>query len=207
MTVGLSFQATAQDREKGPVSPILSPLADFDDLPGWAEDDHLAAFDTFRRGCGPTAHAPETGSLGIDADSIRVLCLKAQALRVEDAAAARGFFEAHFVPMRVDGSAKAFFTGYFEPEVPGSRKKTERFSTPLLKRPDDLVKLTPDTHPETLDPSLEWARRTENGLAEHPDRAAIMDGALDGRGLELVWLEDPVDAFFIHVQGSAKNPP
>ena len=202
MTVGLSLEATAQNREKGPVSPILSPLADFDDLPGWAEDDHLAAFDTFRRSCGPNAHAPETGSLGIDSAALRALCRKAQELQIEDASAARDFFETHFVPVPVEG--KAFFTGYFEPEVPGSRQKTERFSTPLLKRPDDLVKLTPGTHPETLDPKLEWARRTKNGFAEHPDRAAIMDGALDGRGLELVWLEDPVDAFFIHVQGSAK---
>ncbi|MBB4304296.1 membrane-bound lytic murein transglycosylase A [Rhodobium orientis] len=188
------------------MSAIVAAPSDlgFDDLPGWAEDDHLAALETFRLSCGPNANPPETGSLKIDAAAIRALCVKAQGLEIEDAIAAKRFFETHFVPVRIADPGAAFFTGYFEPEVPGSRERTERFSTPLLKRPDDLVKLTPEIHPETLDPALEWARRTKNGLVEHPDRAAIMDGALDGRGLELVWVEDPVDAFFVHVQGSAR---
>ncbi len=86
----------------------------------------------------------------------------------------------------------------------GSRTRTADFTVPLLRPPDDLVEFDPADPPPGLDPALRFARKTGDGFSEYADRAAIMAGALDGRGLELVWLADPVDAFFIHIQGAAR---
>ena len=75
---------------------------------------------------------------------------------------------------------------------------------PLLSRPDDLVDIDDTNRPAGLDPYLAFGRRTEAGLSEYFDRDAIEAGALAGRGLEIAWLENKVDAFFIHVQGAAR---
>ncbi|MEX0852107.1 MAG: MltA domain-containing protein [Bauldia sp.] len=88
--------------------------------------------------------------------------------------------------------------------VEGALSPIGRFRVPLHRRPDDLVEIGPGEHPPHLDASLRFARKTAVGLREHPDRAAIAAGALSGRGLELVYVESPIDAFFIHVQGSAR---
>jgi membrane-bound lytic murein transglycosylase A len=96
--------------------------------------------------------------------------------------AARAFFETEFRAFLVRPATGAgFFTGYYEPEVIGSRMRTDRFTVPLYRPPDDLVEGAP-----------------------YHDRQAIESGALKGRGLEIVWLESAIDAFFIHVQGSAR---
>ncbi len=80
---------------------------------------------------------------------------------------------------------------------------TPRFRVPLLKAPPDLVEIDPGSV-AGLDPTFRFARRTPAGLVEHPDRAAIEAGALAGQNLALVYVADPVDAFFIHIQGAAR---
>jgi membrane-bound lytic murein transglycosylase A len=102
-------------------------------------------------------------------------------------------------------TAAGFLTGYFEPELVGARRRSDAFPVPLLARPDDLVAVDADSRPADLDLAYAFARRHPDGrLTPYFDRAAIEDGALAGRGLELVWLADPVDAFFVHVQGSCR---
>lgn len=177
----------------------------YSELAGWRDDDHGAAFDAFRRGCADNRPAARTGGLGIIGDVLARICRKArQRDGGTDATAARLFFEDHFIPHRFAGAAGGFLTGYFEPELDGARAADGRFGVPLYKRPDDLVKLTADNRTQGLPPTLEFARRAEDGLVEHPDRAAIEAGALAGRGLELAFLDDPVDAYMVHVQGSAR---
>ncbi len=95
-------------------------------------------------------------------------------------AAARQFFELLFRPV-VIGTPPALFTGYYEPELSGSLTRTPRFSYPLYRKP-----------PEMTDGQL-W----------HP-RSVIEGGILRGRGLELVWLDDPVEVYFLQVQGSGR---
>lgn len=95
-------------------------------------------------------------------------------------ASARDFFELFFKPV-VIGRPPALFTGYFEPELDGSPVRTPRFAYPIYRRP-----------PELLDGQF-WY-----------DRATIEAGILRGRGLELAWLEDPVDVYFLQVQGSGR---
>jgi membrane-bound lytic murein transglycosylase A len=98
----------------------------------------------------------------------------------KDDASARSFFELFFKPVVV-GQPPALFTGYFEPELDGSPTRTARFKYPIYRRPPDLT----------------------DGVAYHT-RAAIEGGAIAGRGLELAWLDDAVDVYFLQVQGSGR---
>lgn len=185
----------------------LVPVA-FTDLDGWRDDALAEAFAAFRLGCRVAVAAPpRTRGLGVDAAALVRACAAALALpEVVDTAAARRFFEAWFTPHRVEpAEGRPFLTGYYEPEVDGSTTRTDRFTVPLYRRPPDLVDLSAANRPAGLDDSFAFGRATADGsIEEYPDRAAIEAGALAGRGLELVWLERPVDAFFIQVQGSAR---
>ena len=182
-------------------------LLAFSDLPGWPGDDHTAALAAFRRSAAVlTNHPPKRRALGINATALAAALAHAAALPTTlPVGAARAFFETWFRPREVvPQSGHGFFTGYYEPEVAGSRIRTAEFTVPLHAMPDDLVEIDPANPPPGLDPALRFARRDKDGLGEYADRAAIMAGALNGRGLELVWLADPVDAFFIHIQGAAR---
>ena len=95
-------------------------------------------------------------------------------------ASARAFFELVFKPVLL-GNPPALFTGYYEPELRGSAIRTPRFAYPIYARPPEL----------------------QDGQVFY-DRAAIEAGALRGRGLEIAWLEDPVEVFFLHIQGSGR---
>ena len=106
-----------------------------------------------------------------------------------------------FAPIRVE--KEGFLTGYYEPVIPASRQRTPEFSTPIHRRPPDLVRVTPPRSDFPGDGS--FARVQPGGtLVPYPDRGAIRRGAIDGLGLELAFVADPVDAFFAHVQGSAR---
>lgn len=187
----------------------LEPIP-FADLPRWAEDRHGEAMAAFLLSCRRMAEAPpKTRALGIDGPSlarIGAAALDAFAAGPPDDRAARAFFEAHFRPHRVvPAEGTPFLTGYYEPEVDGSRVRTERFGVPLLARPHDLIELDDANRPAGLDPTLAFARRLpDGGLVPYFDRGEIEDGAIGDRGLEIVWLESAVEAFFVHVQGSAR---
>lgn len=181
----------------------------FDDIPGWTDDDHLAAFSAFRlsalRAMDKTYR---TGSLGIEASAFEPAFVEARASPPDSPEQARRFFEAYFRPFVVspdDGADWGFVTGFYEPEVDASAVPTSRFKVPLLTRPRDLVDVTEAARPPGLDTYLAFARKAPSGeLVEYHDRQAIERGALAGEGLEIAWLEHAVDAFFIHVQGAAR---
>jgi membrane-bound lytic murein transglycosylase A len=157
----------------------------FADLPGWREDSPAAALAAFRRSCARIlALAPNAGLAPAEiagrAQPWQQVCRKAAELPAGSDAAARAFFEGAFQPYALadGGGSEGFFTGYYLPRVAGSRRKMAGYDVPLYRRPPDLA--TP-----------------------YFSRAEIDAGALAGRGLELVWLASPIDAFFVSVQGSA----
>lgn len=189
-----------------PAAPYAGrEIARFGDLAGWADDDHAAAFAAFFRSAeAMVANPPADGALRVTGASlakVAAAALECPAART-DKTLARTFFETHFAPARVNDSS-AFLTGYYEPEVAGSLRPDAQFRFPLYRRPDDLINVDPTSMPEGWDPGMIFGRKTEDGIVPYHDRPAIMDGALAGRGLELVYLADPIDVFFIHVQGSA----
>lgn len=185
----------------------LIPLA-FADIPGWPDDDHAAALAAFRRGAAELAeHPPKRRQVDLDPDALAAVIVRAAALPAETQRdGARAFFETNFVPVDVrphEGSA--FYTGYYEPIVAGSRSPSATFRTPLYAPPSDLVEIDPDHPPPGIEAGFRFARRTGDGLVPYFDRGEIeQGGALRGQGLEIAWLADPVDAFYIHIQGSAR---
>ena len=170
----------------------------FANLPGWAGDDHAAALAAFRRS-GPQVRriAP--------ASPLATGCAHAETLAAApaDAAAARAFFEAHFTPHRVvhDG-ADGLLTGYYEPRLAGSRVPTAEFRIPVYRRPPDLVNLVAESARGAAGAGLTHARRTASRPLPYATRAEIEAGALAGQGLELCFFADPVDVYFMQVQGS-----
>ncbi len=120
----------------------------------------------------------ETCDLLKDADWVPLCRLAADAGASD--ASARNFFELFFKPVLI-GTPPALFTGYYEPELLGSPVRTPRFTAAIYRRP-----------PELRDGTVYY------------DRAAIEGGALRGRGLEIAWLDDPVEAFFLQIQGSGR---
>ncbi len=177
----------------------LAPTS-FEALDGWPADDHAAALSAFARTCERAVHhAPRTRPSGVEGAALQAVCALLQDSPDQDA---RAFFEEHFTPYRV--TASGLLTGYFEPQLRASFERTGRYQHPLYARPDDLIELPGSPESLAIEDDVTWGRRTSDGFEAFPDRAAIMAGALEGQGLELVYLEDPVDAFFIHIQGSAR---
>lgn len=115
------------------------------------------------------------------------------------------FFDLWFETARV-GDGSAFATGYYEPEIAGVRERAEGFETPVYALPRDLVRAWPADLPEaerTGRPPL--GRYDESGaFVPYYDRGAIEDGALAGKGLEIAWVHDPIEFFFLQVQGSGR---
>ncbi len=187
----------------------VRPLT-FKALAGWDEDDHAAAFRAFRLSAAAAIeHPPKTRAIGLHAEALASILARAMAFSGEiSGARARGFFEATFTPVEIAPASGGggFFTGYYEPVVAGSRQRGGIFQTPLHAVPDDLVEFDPAAAaaPDGIDPALRFARRTPSGLVPYYDRGEIEAGALTDRGAELVFLADPVDAFFIHIQGAAR---
>jgi membrane-bound lytic murein transglycosylase A len=175
----------------------------FKDIDGWAGAGHLDALRSFFRFCGkPETLTDAAAFFRIDPQALVELCPGAAQTARKSDLAAQLFFETHFRPYRI--VQKGFVTGYFEPELSASRVRTAEFPVPLLRKPLGLEAVTDHNRPKDWPADLSHGRRVGGKLTEMPDRSAIMDGALDPEGLELVWLADPVDAFYVHVQGSAK---
>lgn len=170
----------------------------FAELDGWLADDQSAALAAFRRSCARILRLDDDAPLdGKGADAAfygrvgdwRPACAAAADVAA-GADAARTYFERWFAPVRFGGENRPapLFTGYFEPEMKGALSEGGLYRTPVLGLP----------------PAFAEARAAGETL---PARAAIEDmlrtGALD-RANALVWLADPVDAFFLHVQGSGR---
>lgn len=187
----------------------LKPLA-FSQVPGWEEDDHAAAFKAFLKSCDRVlATARERASLerppstpaGLAAACIAAIRLPGPVSK----AAAKAFFEQNFTPNALSHQGPAgLLTGYYEPVMKGSRTPQGEYQTPILKRPPDLVTLVDETARASAGNNLTHGRKTEKGVEPYATRAAIEQGALKGKQLELVYFADPVDVFFLHIQGSGR---
>lgn len=186
----------------GPHIPDLLKKIAFADLAGWETDEHQGALSSFARFCKPEALDDAAAFYKMPVPDLYDLCLRAKVSGRGSREEARRFLEAHFTPYRI--AHDGFVTGYFEPELSASREKTVEYATPLLKKPAGLEPVGEDNRPKDWPAELSHGRRVNGKLTEMPDRGAIMDGALDKESLELVWLTDPVDAFYVHVQGSAR---
>lgn len=199
----LILAACAADVERAPPSPPpaaepsvpgvqLRPVA-FAQLPGWTEDRQREAWPALHRSCTRLERAAADQPLKAgDGRFGRVghwqqICAAAKRTTADDKHVRR-FFEEWFIPYAViaDGSAEGLMTGYYEPLLRGSWRRGGRYQVPLYRQPPAHI-----------------ARSTVNGNAL-PSRAEIRNGALAGRGLELLYVDDEIDAFFLEIQGSGR---
>ncbi|UYV15770.1 murein transglycosylase A [Porphyrobacter sp. ULC335] len=195
-----------------PVPPAAVPLAANAALAGVAlgpafaalsvsDVDARGALSSFIESC-PRLLARDDASGLTRPDDWRGAC---DAARSWAPARARAFFAEQFTPVQV-GDGKAFATGYFEPEIAGSRTRRPGFEVPVYAMPTDLVRGWPDDvalSERTGRPPL--GRYDEAGrFVLYHDRAAIEDGALTGKAQVIAWAADPVEFFFLQIQGSGR---
>lgn len=182
----------------------FEPVA-FDVLPGWREDDHLAALKAFQSSCLQVIAGKAGRATGAGAAELIGACRAALALPAKlTRAAARDFLEAHFLAHRVvHARTEGLLTGYYEPIIYGSHTRQGKFQTPIFKRPPDLVAVGPGA-PRAMPGNLTHARQTPTGLEPYATRAEIEAGALAGQNLELLYLASPVDKYFLQIQGAGR---
>lgn len=203
------------------VAPVITGPAlqriGYDALPGWQNDSTSRAIAPFLANCAHLADArqggeaklgglPQAEALGGRAAQWQPACDAARQVPDGDDAAARAFFETWLVPYAVtDGrDSTGLFTGYYEPEIKGSRSPGAGYKVSLFSRPGDLVAVEPGTF-SGENATLKAGRKLPSGeIVPYFDRNEIDHGALAGKRLELIWLADPIDAFFLHIQGSGR---
>lgn len=180
----------------------------FADLPGWDRDDVSGAIPALLKSCQIIARAKPDHLAGLDlvADDFTSPCLAAATVPAADSAAAKSFFERYFVPFRTSNHAEqdGLFTGYYEAELHGATTPDARFTTPLYRRPADLVQVDLGRFRPSLAGERIAGTVVGGKLEPYATRAEIESGALAGKGLELLWVDDPVDAFFLAIQGSGR---
>jgi membrane-bound lytic murein transglycosylase A len=180
-----------------PKAPALAPVS-FADLPGWREDDLARAWDAFRASCRALRFREQW----------RGPCEQAEPLEGPDAETVRAYFESNFLPYRVanpDGTEEGLVTGYYEPRLRGSREPRAPYVFPLYSPPEDLLvvdlaAVAPETKGLRLRGRLDGRR-----VIPYYTRAEIENGAGAAvAGREIVYVDDPIEAFFLQIQGSGR---
>ncbi len=201
------------DERKGPPHDTLTLTKKvFKDLPAWNDDKHAEAVPSFLRSCEKLNALKDNDAVGHDghggiAKQWRSACKAAAKVKAGDDAAAKTFFEAEFVPWQAAGKAgpDGKMTGYFVQEMKGSRKKAGKYQTPVYARPKDLVMVDLSKHIKDSHGRRVWGRLTDKGdLEPYFTRKEIREGALDGKKLEIMYVDEPIDLMFAHIEGSAK---
>jgi membrane-bound lytic murein transglycosylase A len=156
------------------------------------------AMDSFRTSCPGLVR--RTDNSGLTQGSDWVAACDAVKTWTGDAIS---FFAAHMDAVQV-GDGKAFATGYYEPEIAGCRTMQPGCEVPIYKRPSDLIDVDLGLFSDELKGKSIRGKVSGTKFVQYDDRAAIEGGALAGRGLEIAYANDPVDIFFLQIQGSGR---
>lgn len=191
----------------------LTPVA-FEDVPGWNEDALSEALPALLRTCARLQRAPEDGAIAARKSAAiagtvaewRAPCAPLSQVAGGDGAAVRAVLQDWYRPFRAEAgdSDTGLVTGYYEAELTGALAPDGRASAPIYARPDDLVTADLGAFEPELKGSRVVGRVVEGKLQPYLTRAEIDAGALDGRARPLLWAHDPIDVFFLQIQGSGK---
>jgi membrane-bound lytic murein transglycosylase A len=189
----------AEAEPPGPQTAIEAGVRAGPSLSGVTVEQANRAYQAFKTSCPALVRRKDASGLTRTEDWIRV-CGQLDAMH-QPADMYLRWFRDNFELLEV-GDGKAFVTGYYEPEIAGSRVKLPGYDVPVYRMPPDLVEVDAAAAAAAGTPRR---GRLENGvLVLYHDRAAIEDGALAGRGLELAWAADAIDLFFLQIQGSGR---
>jgi membrane-bound lytic murein transglycosylase A len=173
----------------------------FTELPGWSNDAQQDAWPSFTASCAALLARPASAATWSG------VCTSASAIDGRDPLAVRAFFEQQFSAYQVigaEGEAKGLVTGYYEPLLHGSRQRDERHRQPLYAPPDDLLTVDlAELYPELKDKRVR-ARVDGKRVVPYWSRADIEAGRAALAGKELLFVDDPVEAFFLQIQGSGR---
>ena len=177
-----------------PAAPVMTPST-YAALPGWETDDLRQAWPAFAASCGVLVRKEDW----------KPACTASRTVASGDSTAIRRFFESWFVPNQIrmpDGADTGLITGYYEASLRGSRKKAGAYQSPLYRGPDDLLTLDlAAVYPEMKGKRVR-GRLIGKKVVPYSSRAEIAQSGMPGK--ELLWVDDPVEAFFLEVQGSGR---
>lgn len=182
-----------------PAGPGPGDTVAWAEVPGWQQGDQANAWPALLRTCRELDRK----------EPWRSLCPEAKLYPESPSdAEVRAFLEGHFVPRPVhdgQGGTRGLITGYYEPLLQGSRQPTDRYRFPIYAPPPDLVTIQLDQRfPELADESVRGRYTPEGQVVPYPTRAEIEGPEKPLAGNELVWVDDPLDRFFLHIQGSGR---
>lgn len=183
--------------------------SNFNALPGWGQDNLLSFIQAFDRSCDRIQKLdPEQGFSSIKQAGSngqwQFICRQFAVEKISDTAGLKVFFETYFQPYQLGNNENAtgVFTGYFEASLKGSRTQKAPYLTPLYLRPDDLVQVNLGNFRPELKGQRIAGRVVNGNLVPYESRAQITAGQWPYNNNVLVWVDDPVDAFFTQIQGS-----
>lgn len=184
--------------------PLRLKQTTFADLPGWQDSDPQGALTAFQRSCASLVQKDDKTPMGGYAGTVgdwRPACIMAAH---QDGKNARGFFERYFVPFQVfAGRVKeGRFTGYYEPQIEGSRSKHGAYQTPVYGRPADLITVDLGAFRPALAGEKIAGKIEGNKLVPYASRAEIAKNGLNAP--VLFYAKDPIALFFLHIQGSGR---
>jgi membrane-bound lytic murein transglycosylase A len=174
--------------------------ARWSDLPGWGEDDLVAAWPAFLLSCRGMASRPQWVLW-------RAACEEANGLPANDSNVLRRFFESRFSPYLLtnpDGTSSGLVTGYYEPLLRGARVRSANFSQPVLGVPPDLLTIElADVLPNLKNMRLR-GRLQGNKVVPYYSRADIVSREKEFADRVLFWVDDAIELFFLQIQGSGR---
>ena len=186
----------------------------FSDLEGWAEDGPGRAFEAFLKSCATLSGnssrpVPEYFEASEYHDAFTGVCVLAEAGKdrfSKSNQAARTFFENNFTPYRlkVGWKSKGRLTGYYEPLLEASLTPHPDYPVPLHGNPGDQITIDLGKFRDNLEGTTFVGRLEGRKVIPYYTRKEILDGALEGRGLEILWVKDPFSAYNIQIQGSGR---
>lgn len=169
----------------------------FSALPGWGTDDVTIALDAFLQGCPTLSSQPVWAKV----------CVVGAQLKSRSTASVTRFFETEFEPyhaINADETDTGVVTGYYEPLLRGSRTRTPEFRYPIYASPQDLITVDlADVYPDLKNRRLR-GRLVGNKLVPYLDRGNIDAEQPPLQGLEIAWVDDPIESFFLQIQGSGQ---
>ena len=198
--------------ERTPDKPFMSifPIT-YAELPGWKSDNLSENLPVLIRSCLKLRRLPKNKAMGKFYEMGKIsdwlsICAAAEIIRPGNETEARYFYETRFRPYTVSNNQnnKGLITGYYEADLQGAFGADARFQFPILAKPKDIISAELHNFDDRYKKNKILGRIHKNKLVPYYTRSEIEDGALSGRKLETMWVDNAIDAFILHIQGSGR---